>query len=204
MKQETRIKNAFTLTEILVVLAIVAIIAALIVSVFTRVKSSANKTVCLSNLSQIGKALALYSGDNSGLAPPYMVRSIISIDGPLVDGNPELWKNSLMLYAKADGIFYCPSDSHSKTDFQPECADRGNSLITSYETTPYVNGDIGENKSVIVSLDNPKYSEISYLQDRVCQGRNMKTGRLVFSTYHGETMNVLFLDSHVKHIKITD
>jgi prepilin-type N-terminal cleavage/methylation domain-containing protein len=53
-------RRAFTLIELLVVIAIIAIIAAILFPVFGRAKEAAKKTTCLSNLSQIGKAIALY------------------------------------------------------------------------------------------------------------------------------------------------
>jgi prepilin-type N-terminal cleavage/methylation domain-containing protein len=57
------LKRAFTLIELLVVIAIIGILAAILFPVFAQAKKSAQQTVCISNMRQIGLAFALYAGD---------------------------------------------------------------------------------------------------------------------------------------------
>lgn len=59
-------RRAFTLVEILSVLAIAGILGAISFPVFYRVKRSAAQSTCLSNLHQLGVALALYQSDYHG------------------------------------------------------------------------------------------------------------------------------------------
>lgn len=56
-------RNAFTLVEILVVLAIIAILAALLFPAFGRARESARQTHCASNLQAIGFAVLQYRKD---------------------------------------------------------------------------------------------------------------------------------------------
>jgi len=65
----TLMRRAFTLIELLVVIAIIAILAAILFPVFAAAKESAKKTVCLSNLKQIGVAMELYINDFDQLLP---------------------------------------------------------------------------------------------------------------------------------------
>lgn len=61
--------RAFTLVEMLVVMTIIAILAALLVPALGRAKESARATVCLSNLHQVGIALQLYVQENHNRLP---------------------------------------------------------------------------------------------------------------------------------------
>jgi prepilin-type N-terminal cleavage/methylation domain-containing protein/prepilin-type processing-associated H-X9-DG protein len=65
-----RSRKGFTLIELLVVIAIIAILAAILFPVFARVRAAGRAADCLSNLSQIGKALKQYTTDWHGYMPP--------------------------------------------------------------------------------------------------------------------------------------
>src|SRR5436305_3040804 len=54
---------AFTLIELLMVIAIIAILAAILFPVFAQAREAARKTACLSNIKQIGTACLMYAQD---------------------------------------------------------------------------------------------------------------------------------------------
>jgi prepilin-type N-terminal cleavage/methylation domain-containing protein len=56
-------KKAFTLIELLVVIAIIAILAAILFPVFAQARESARKTVCLSNVKEMGLGMMMYTQD---------------------------------------------------------------------------------------------------------------------------------------------
>jgi prepilin-type N-terminal cleavage/methylation domain-containing protein len=64
-----RAAKAFTLVELLVVVAIVAILAALLLPALTRAGSKARQASCLNNLRQIGIAFQSFSMDHEGKVP---------------------------------------------------------------------------------------------------------------------------------------
>jgi len=64
-----RQRRAFTLVELLVVIATVAVLMGILIPALSSARRSTRKIVCLSNLRQIGVSIHLYSGDNSGYMP---------------------------------------------------------------------------------------------------------------------------------------
>jgi prepilin-type N-terminal cleavage/methylation domain-containing protein/prepilin-type processing-associated H-X9-DG protein len=62
-------KRAFTLVELLVVMAIIAILGALMLPALARAKANTRATCCLGNLRQWGQALHLYASANNGSLP---------------------------------------------------------------------------------------------------------------------------------------
>jgi general secretion pathway protein G len=70
MKQIPRNRWAFTLVELLVIIAVIAILAALVLPALTRTKALANAATCVSNLKQWGVATMIYAGDNEDFLPP--------------------------------------------------------------------------------------------------------------------------------------
>lgn len=64
-----RNRRGFTLIELMVVIAILAIVAALLLPVFSQARRRARMVSCLSNLRQIGLAMRLYLQDWDGFYP---------------------------------------------------------------------------------------------------------------------------------------
>lgn len=61
--------HEFTLIELLVVVAIIGILASLLMPSLGRAREKAKTAVCVSNVSQINKALQLYTADDSDFMP---------------------------------------------------------------------------------------------------------------------------------------
>lgn len=65
----SRRSHGFTLIELMIVIAIIAILAAILVPNFIRARAQGQVTACKSNMKNIATALEMYSTDNGGRYP---------------------------------------------------------------------------------------------------------------------------------------
>jgi len=63
--------TGFTLIELMIVIAIIAILASVLVPNFSKSKEKAQLEACKSNLRSIAIAMELYAADNNGFHTPY-------------------------------------------------------------------------------------------------------------------------------------
>ena len=96
--------RAFSLIELLVAMAIIAILATMLLPVLGRAKEVGRATACLSNLRQIGVAFQLYVQDNNNRLP-------VMRDKSLTTSN-ELASPDVVLsnYVGNVSVLRCPSD----------------------------------------------------------------------------------------------
>lgn len=63
-------KSGFTLIELMIVIAIIAILAAILVPNFLKARAQGQLTACKSNCKNIATALEMYASDMGGRYPP--------------------------------------------------------------------------------------------------------------------------------------
>ncbi len=82
-------RKAFTLVELLIVIAIIALLAGILFPVFAKVREGGRKVACNSNLHQLGLAFAQYTTDYGGRYPgsgPYQSLAGVNSWGPTGGG----------------------------------------------------------------------------------------------------------------------
>ncbi len=114
MHRRTAHHSGFTLVELLVVVAIIAVLSSLLFPVFGQARDKARQAACLSNQKQIAAGLMLYAQDYDETFPSYPFGRDGVIAHPRFgragDGwEWSLWVGSLMPYVKNAGVFACPN-----------------------------------------------------------------------------------------------
>jgi prepilin-type N-terminal cleavage/methylation domain-containing protein len=178
-------RPGFTFIELLCVITVIAILAAILFPVFAQAREKARSTSCQSNLHQIAMALHLYAQDNNGRFPPN--------DNELAP---------LMPKVKNYAVFRCPSDSYTfKRDLkQPETPDLESTGMPSFRKMP----PLETSYDYRGGLRSDDWGDIPIASDRVPQritGGNDTPEYVIHGPFlHGEGANRVTLGGSVKWV----
>ena len=122
-------------------IATIAILAALLLPILSRAKIKAQRTVCFSNLRQLGYAWVIYAGENNG----YLVESYpVANQNAWVQGdvtNPSEATNADLIaqaklyhYNRSVAIYRCPSDEGQMFD------GKRTAVVRSYAMNSFMGG----------------------------------------------------------------
>lgn len=175
-----RCSRAFTVVELMVVVAIIGILATLILPPLGRAKSRGQSIYCLNNLRQLGLSLHMYAGDNED-ALPYNMGSE-GTRKTVAAGTFLNWVNNVMtweldsdntntaLLAKGGlgphltggtSIFRCPADN-ALSSAQIEAGWSGRVRSVSMNA---MLGNAGEFLAGNVNTNNPGYRQFFRMSD---------------------------------------
>ena len=195
---------AFTLVELLVFVAIFTILAALLLPVLKRSYDLTKRTACISNLHQLGIAIQLYSADNNGIWPHYIITAnddngdwstscFWDVNG---GANPSGWEGigRVYPYLHASRVFFCPSDNINRRylKYDWENLPAGSPLFCSYVVRGWAQSYSGADSPGKKLLDVKNRALVScfFMYSPV-----FGTGGL---TFHGGNYPVLFGGGYVK------
>jgi len=142
--------EAFTLVELLIVIAIIAILAALLLPAFARAKELSRRTACSQNLRQLSLALALYATDNRDVLPLPQQRS----------GH---WSEQLRRYYANPRLLVCPTDQSSASAISGTVLTNGDFTPRSYLVNcfaDYYATQMGQTNSPVIWKATPPFLQM--------------------------------------------
>ena len=162
-------KSGFTMLEMLVTIAIFALIMGMSVGGYDRMKRQARSHQCASNLRHLGVSLNLYMGDHNLVFPTLAPAR----DDKNDDEKPTL-DTVLLEYANSEDAFRCPGDNQGHWE-KSGCSYFWNSLV---------NGQALGNMSFMGLTRNE--AGIPLIADKENFHRSI-----------GDEVNILYADGHV-------
>jgi len=197
-------KQNFTLIELLIVMAIIAILASMLLPALASARDTAKRTSCMNQLKQHGQALHMYTGDFNDRFPEsyswFYATWLSWLKPSLLPSNTYL--NPMSQYVTPRS-YYCQGDTVLKypNNWKSYTPDPGLGAV-SYTSYSYF-GSIGRDEFFKNGAFSPrtarskKLSSAVLLKDR--DALNM------YSTNHAKGMkNIVWGDGHVSSLKATE
>ena len=219
-------KCGFTLVELLVVIAVIAILAGMLLPALNAAREKGRAASCTSNLKQIGVAYSTYLADSDDYMNPILTMKNGSLGTPhwgmrLIRYHETTWKEEKGKGYLDSSALRCPSMPAVAEDFWAETPHYGANcyLMNAWNATT---GSVPENLSLrITSLKNPSQKIlIAETWRQTADGTlNLDEGQYRFginnsnagSLYYGrpagrhaKDCGVLFGDMHVGKFKLSN
>jgi prepilin-type processing-associated H-X9-DG protein/prepilin-type N-terminal cleavage/methylation domain-containing protein len=213
--------RAFTLVELLLVIAVIALLAALLLPALSRAKGAARSAACKSNLHQIGIGLRMYVDDFKRY-PSRVVYSSFALMG--AEGIPKDWPLALEPYLPVQQkIFLCPENDNSllrvdwpHTDSPNSFTPKGRYGHNAFGTAvhyPELNLGLGRGWQSGADFVFKEVAESTIVKptDMIAFGdakgplgtviSPIRASGLIPSTRHNDGSNILFCDGHIEFAK---
>lgn len=188
----SRVRCGFTLVELLAVVAIVGVLAALVLSTLGGMRAKARQAKCGANLRTIASAFNQFAADNQGYYPG-VIRDTSKKDGRL---NPKgNWWQELTRYLGSD-LKTAGSTEGSAFAVCPDGLTGMNSKINYYYQSPRVT--IVQPSKTILAGDSKDHVLTLDLKDPI--GAVWKHSE---PQRHSGQANYLFVDGHVEGLALS-
>ena len=208
----SRKNMGFTLSELLTVISVIAVLAAILMPIFTSAKASAKRTSCQSNLTQIARGFEAYLSDYESCYPntndPYLwqgrvwrwpVRKYIGFYAAYNPNDPSGAKQATGL---RNNVLACPMDTsaqYDKTSYTYSAS--------FYHTPEQINTIVNRNQL----LDKSISPECAVMQTSNVKWPSKKIMVCEWACYHSSVpsatlwdwrgeRNWLFADGHVVYL----
>ncbi len=201
-------RNVFTLVELLVVIAVITILAALLLPSLSNAKAISNRISCSSKMRQIGFLCAMYENDyNDWILPTCMTGTIY--ESTTLNATRRYWYRHLIVrmlnhptWEFTDKLMLCPADTNYQQAYKTVIT------ITNYA----YNAQLGYSTDMATFDSNNPAVKISQIKNYSWRARLMdgtarspcsfdytsSTRGEYIDFRHQRKSNVLYLDGHVE------
>ncbi|AHF91242.1 N-terminal cleavage protein [Opitutaceae bacterium TAV5] len=201
-------RHAFTLIELLTVIAIIGILAAIIIPTVGKVRETARKAQCASNLRQVGMAIMAYAGDNKDRLPGPLWVGMHAFCGN--NNDTALLGNAIAPYVsqalpenpaekRLMPVLTCPAWLAATTDKEGKCytmvSDASDLLHDGTTRPPFGVKNSAHNPRRITEFVSPSTAAAMIERDKPADSG-------VTKPVHGNIRNQLYLDAHVKAVAV--
>ena len=202
------IRINFTLIELLIVIAIIAILAALLLPALNKARLKANGIRCISNTKQLGTSMQMYVDDNNGWYPT--IYSWCNLEGNNATGLYHA-SSGLDLYMPVKIFFACPEAPYTEKD-GPKCQSYGLNISIgggSYGVWPPENKFTRSTKlkkpSIVIGFADSVDSKGSLTADRfMVRSETWGYQRWYGEFRHGMRPSIAWMDGHSSSVRSFD
>lgn len=174
-------KKAFSLIELLVVLAIIGSLSAILLPAIGKARGNARRTQCANNLRQIGMAVSMFTDDHNFKLP-------LTLDG----GTSLYWFQSIAPYLDDSDVLQCP-------DYKNYIADNALRQAYAYNFT----GLSGKDIDIVTSTSQCLLVTDSGAPNQAVNGQYI-VGKALAIWYpgnrHSKGFNAVFVDLHIQYV----
>lgn len=208
------VQRGFALVELLVVVAILALLAGLLFPVLSQARNTARRSTCVSNLKQLGVAFALYASDYDDTLPEAggsreSVAAWIDYDSP--DQRGGIYPYVRQFSKSGASVYRCPSGHPDTSSYR--------SISSTYAMNDYLRPwhgryphDVPHEPLPLAQIESPARTILLFEVTQHRQGYANRNGSPYFHTvdretglpvgvpqiYHHGGSNFLFCDGHVR------
>jgi len=183
-------RRAFTLVELLVVVAIVALLLAMLLPALAKARTVARAVVCQSNHRQIALALIFYAGENNQSLPR-------GHDFQQPGGHNSSYRNVLPpMLNESDKVWRCANAT------RPDSGNHYSSnpgVMTEIDSSRYNNGAdnlrldrIGRDAEVVMMIDGSQWRTTESATDAQAVARGLDSGGAVYGTSYNPSSSSLY------------